>query len=389
MNKTGVWLSQISLPKDYDSFISTPYSYIEYPTQKKPFTQQPFLLPMNIIILFDISSSNSRTQELFTFLRRLTPMQYLYFLPFNNNPQEPLHNGMCTEQSINQLLQSICKISYGGGTRYHDAFKKMIEDVKQKRDKTHNLDIFLVSDGNEIQNRKLLKKELNELKEYVYSIHSINTGDGTWNDKLLEISCQYNGYNMNINKKSIDELFSIFWIKSLVKENQHYFQDAQVFTGKNDTSIIFKELIDADVGDTIFPYRNYGTIGLIITDDEDDKTTENIYTHDQNTDERIRSLQLRAIRQYLGELCGDEVQVTTEEQEKIDYSLRKMNDWYETSNDFSGLYCAQSNSTIDVQMCVTNGVCNPENQTNYYMRQTCGCKFVSMLLLIFIMILFI
>ena len=39
----------------------------------------------------------------------------------------------------------------------------MIKDVKEQRDKTHTLDIFLVSDGNEIQNRKLLKKELNEL----------------------------------------------------------------------------------------------------------------------------------------------------------------------------------------------------------------------------------
>lgn len=342
---------------------------------------------MNIIILYDISSSNAKSQQLFTFLRKLTPLQYLYFLPFNNNPQEPLHNGMCTEESINNLLQKICKIEYGGGTRYHDAFKKMISDVKQQRDKTQILDIFLVSDGNEIQNRKLLKKQLNELKEYVYSIHSINTGDGKWNDKLLEISCQYNGFNMKLNERTINDLFTIFWIKSLVKENQVFFEDGEMFTGRNDTKIIFKELIEI-TNDRIFPYRNYGTIGVVI-DDDSEFTSENVFVQDENTNERNKILQIRAIRQFLGEICDEEIEISKEEQEEIDYSLTKLYDWYETTNDFSHLYCSQVNETIHIEMCSIDGECKSDNPNNYYLRHQCNASFISILLLVFITILFI
>ncbi|EKE41459.1 hypothetical protein ENUP19_0305G0031 [Entamoeba nuttalli] len=385
----AVWLSNVQLPKTkgMSYFVSTPSAFLQYPTIEKPFIDPPYLVPLNVVVLYDISSSNSRPSTLFSFFKRFTSMQYLYFLTFNHNPQNVLHRGNCTTDSINQLMHSLCKISYGGGTRYRDAFNKMIDDIKQDIfDKTQTIDIFLVSDGNEIQNRKLLRKSLDRLSEYKISVHTIDTGDGTWKDKLFEISCEENGYYINSNEQSIDILFNALWLRSFIKNNQRII-NGRAYSGLNSTKAILKELI-WEYDDVIFPTRSFGVVGVIV-DENTNITDEEKYITEPKVTVRDLDIQKYVLRSYTGGLCGNEITPTTEEMNAIKLTLRSIDNWYTSSSETTDVICKDVSSKI-IGSCDDNGTCVKINPSNYYLKEKCSCsallKFILCVFLLIILI---
>ncbi|KAL7721358.1 VWFA domain-containing protein [Entamoeba marina] len=365
--KDAAWLSQIDLENfvendNYDfvmSFVSTKYASIKYPTIDSDFTQPPFMVPMNIAILYDISGSNDQPPRLFDFLKQLTSQQYLYFLTFNHNAQDVLHNGYCDHDSINSLLSKFCWIDYGGGT----------QDVEKEISSNETLDVILISDGNEIQNRKLLWEVLDDMKMNVI-VHTIDTtSSGTFSDKLKEISCNRNGFYLNPFETDMFDLYNAFWLRSEISKNVQV-SDGRYFSGESDSVQVMQELIQPF--DDLFGRRLLGVVGLIYHNITNDTVQPELQVTTE-TDDRTIDLKQYVLRKYLGDTCDVDLSLSSEEATLVDYTLETLDDWYVSNSNEEEYLCeVDENEVLKISKCEVIGECLSSDYNNFLLKTTCS-----------------